>query len=557
MKRMNYVENVNNAIDFFLSILTSENKEEYIETYKGDLEQFYIAMLLNIIIINKDTKLANIREDVINDLFNGVYKDKDKLFASSLIEYKNDPLNIIRITPYYMENKINLLNLIRNSIAHGNYEMNEHGFIINKVDVEVEVPFSFIVNLALGLLAGTFSLNKLSMCILNPNTNYLEELYTTEEKLKEILDNYELGEIKSNKESNTDRLRVLIEKVYLKMNLITQTNKDKDFETNIKKLVETMNANNSELELNIRKLSEEEKKQIMNIFTTNQYAEIHSQIQLLMDVIIQNKNLFSMMFNEVAITGIRNNQQLKRKKYFFKGNVENSLTKNFEFKEVMIVQSLLITKIYTLLTYNKEVIYDNLFAEYSSLDISKFNYTYPNIVNKLKKMETDINEEAASLLRKESNLNKSIENAENSIKNHSKTKEEKPELVARMDDLIRTQKLKIEEFEKEKLENQKAIIQNAKKSIELETIRNSSNPSAQISKFDFVTHLRNSVAHGHHKFVVNNSGDILDQTVVFEDFYPETGNKTFHAEISVLDLLKFLDNEIYNKLFIEAKSFHI
>ena len=59
-------------------------------------------------------------------------------------------------------------------------------------------------------------------------------------------------------------------------------------------------------------------------------------------------------------------------------------------------------------------------------------------------------------------------------------------------------------------------------------------------------HLRNSLAHGNIKFQNNiDINDISNTKIIYEDFYPNTCNKTFEAEISLGNLLMQLSNKKY------------
>lgn len=273
-----------------------------------------------------------------------------------------------------------------------------------------------------------------------------------------------------------------------------------------------------------------------------------------------DKNLFSMMFNELSVTLLRNNGSKIKRKDLFIGNVQNSLIKDLEFREYFIIQCISIAKLYILLAYNKEVLYDELFEDYSTIDLSKFKYTFPNISNKLRKMEIEILEKENSLKKSKDKLQLEIAKEEDKIINFKKIKELKNEyqdIVEKMIHLIEKSEAEIEKKKTEKIALKKEESKVQTKKAELNYIKNSQDPSLLLSKFDFITHLRNSVAHGNYQFIASESGKIEEQLVTFEDYNPDSKEKTFHAEIKLDNLLDFLDNEIHTKLFTETKSLHI
>lgn len=185
---------------------------------------------------------------------------------------------------------------------------------------------------------------------------------------------------------------------------------------------------------------------------------------------------------------------------------------------------------------NKEAIYDKYFDSYDEFNISNFNYQdysgYDRLINKLKVLNTDLNNSNNSINKTKATLAKLLNN-------FAKVPEDKKQLILNSINKNK-QTINLLTLKINSLINEINITTNELSNAQNDKFGNYICNSNQ----SFFNHLRNALAHNHIKYADDRI--VYNRKIILEDF--DDDNKlTFKCECRFYDLVKLFNNDLFLK----------
>ena len=205
-----------------------------------------------------------------------------------------------------------------------------------------------------------------------------------------------------------------------------------------------------------------------------------------------------------------------------------------------------------LYSYNENKNIDTSELQFETIMDFNKNILKDKKIKRIKQLENTIN----NIILEKENLIKNIKDKENLLLNDSFLEKAPISVIENTKNLLIELQIQLGNLDEKSKEEEVSELRSELEEIKQEIISIDSN-EFNINEY-ILEHLRNSLAHGNIKFPndidINN---ISNTKIIFEDFYPNTTNKTFEGEINLGDLVKQLSNKKYlQSIYFENSHFN-
>lgn len=508
-------------------------------TYILDKNNYNAARVSFISII-----LLDIKEDILEDLGNSNFKSNifnDELIKSVNLLATKDGDNYV-INNYIFKDAPTLVAVLRNKLAHGNFTLDaEHSRVI--IDIEGQKVILNIDKLAL-FVASALKNTYLQMKKDNYTKNILisnkiyanRKLPLSKEKLIELITTFNKISFTLENKVGGDIPKYILEEADA---LIYAYNETRDI-----KYINHFNNSHKDYKLNFTIEKIKYDKQSFDYIADNVLKQTEknnlsydAQVEVLKPLldkkflkkekIDERMGAFKNLILLDAVYKINSIDQVKIGEYistYYSPNTYFSINNDSLAASALAMFQALFSYSNDDL-YNDNLEYENNYnsgLDYSKLDLSKIKISYIESDNKI---ISTLNEEKVAKA-------KDISITQNTI-NRQSTNLSNVKAKGNITAIEKIEKSLIKS--NESLLNLQNDLNNINQKISNITMYQLNN-KLHLTNKAIITGIRNSIAHGHYKFVYSN--DYSDVKIVFNDIYE--GKITFSAEVNIIDFIELL-----------------